>query len=247
MTGRRARRYGTLLSVVLALLLAMALAACTDDEGDLGGEGTPGSLLERAAEGEAGDAEPTREGIFGTGSQSTAELEEAADEPQPTATRRPLLTFGPTSAETDREALVALFNATGPIWFRSIGWLSDAPLSEWYGVTTDDDGRVTELRLPTNELGGEIPPELGNLANLESLNLGDNRLGGEIPPELGNLANLEYLNLRDNWLSGEIPPELGNLANLRELRLLGNELSGCVPSNLEGQLGVSQLGGLPYC
>ncbi len=47
----RARRYGTLLSVVLALLLATALVACTDDEGDPGG--TPGSLLGRAAEGEA--------------------------------------------------------------------------------------------------------------------------------------------------------------------------------------------------
>ena len=39
------------MSVILALLLATALVACTDDEGDPGG--TPGSLLERAAEGEA--------------------------------------------------------------------------------------------------------------------------------------------------------------------------------------------------
>ena len=47
------------------------------------------------------------------------------------------------SAETDREALVALYNATdGENWDRSANWLSDAPLGEWEGVNTDGDGRV---------------------------------------------------------------------------------------------------------
>ena len=32
---------------------------------------------------------------------------------------------------------------------------------------------------------------MGNLANLEELWLYDNQLSGPIPPELGNLANLE--------------------------------------------------------
>ena len=51
MTSRRTARYGTLLSVVLALFLTMALAACTDDGATP--KGTPGSLLEGAAEREA--------------------------------------------------------------------------------------------------------------------------------------------------------------------------------------------------
>ena len=72
-----------------------------------------------------------------------------------------------TSPETDREALVALYNATGgPNWNINDNWLSDVPVSEWFGVTTDDNGRVTELDLWGNWLIGEIPPELGNLANL---------------------------------------------------------------------------------
>ena len=67
-----------------------------------------------------------------------------------------------TSPETDREALVALYNATdGPNWTRNNNWLSDVPTSEWEGVTTDDNGRVTELDLRRNQLSGEIPPELG--------------------------------------------------------------------------------------
>ena len=140
-----------------------------------------------------------------------------------------------TAPETDREALVALYNSTdGPNWRRSRNWLSNAPLGEWYGVTTDNNGRVIELFLHENQLSGEIPPELGNLANLESLFLDLNQLSGEIPPELGNLANLSVLFLHENQLSGEIPPELGKLANLTHLALHENRLSGCVSASLLG-------------
>ena len=164
----------------------------------------------------------------------------ASDEARPT----PKTPLANTSPETDREALVALYNATdGPNWANNENWLSDAPIGEWYGVRTDDNGRVTWLFLYENRLSGEIPPELGNLANLETLGLSNNRLSGEIPPELGNLANLENLSLRGNELSGEIPSELGNLANLEDLslgrnQLRGgrNQLRGCVPTSLQDQL-----------
>ena len=44
----------------------------------------------------------------------------------------------PTSAETDREALVALYNSTdGPNWDDAQNWLSDRPLREWNGVDTE--------------------------------------------------------------------------------------------------------------
>ena len=43
---------------------------------------------------------------------------------------------------SDRDVLVALYNATdGPNWRFKTNWLSDAPLREWYGVsTTPTDG-----------------------------------------------------------------------------------------------------------
>ena len=106
----------------------------------------------------------------------------------------------------DREALAAVYNATGgPDWKRSDNWLSDSPIGEWEGVDTDAQGRVVVLSLPANRLSGEIPPELGNLASLVRLNLQFNQLSGEIPPELGNLASLDSLNLRGNQLSGCVP------------------------------------------
>ena len=93
-----------------------------------------------------------------------------------------------TVIPSERISLIALYQATnGASWTKSSGWLSDAPIGEWYGITTDVDGRVTELGLNGNSLEGTIPPELGDLAWLESLDLGDNALSGPIPLELTRL------------------------------------------------------------
>ena len=136
-------------------------------------------------------------------------------------------------AATDRAALVAFYNATGGANWRNNGnWLSSAPIGEWYGVTTDADGRVTRLFLYNNHLTGSIPGELGGLTNLEDLDLSGNQLTREIPAELGGLSNLTSLDLWQNQLSGEIPAELGGLANLTSLRLGDNQLTGAIPAEL---------------
>ena len=102
-------------------------------------------------------------------------------------------TIGGAPPET-MAALVALYNATGGANWRNNGnWLSNAPMGEWHGVTTDSDGRVTDLSLYDNQLTGSIPAELGNLTNLELLSLFNNQLTGAIPAELGGLTNLEVL------------------------------------------------------
>ena len=131
---------------------------------------------------------------------------------------------------------IQVYNATsGDNWANNDNWLSDKPLGEWHGVTTDSDGRVRRLDLSGNQLS-EVPPELGSLSNLTHLYLYDNQLSG-VPPELGSLSNLEWLWLQRNQLS-DVPSELGSLSNLEWLHLSGNQLSGVPPelgslSNLE--------------
>ena len=142
----------------------------------------------------------------------------------------------------DRAVLVALYEATnGPNWDYNWNWLTDAPLGEWHGVSTDASGRVQALELIKNGLTGEIPSDLGKLANLRNLHLGDNRLTGEVPPELGNLANLQSLWLFANGLTGEIPPELGKLASLKSLSLWSNGLTGVIPPELGGLVSLTWL------
>ena len=93
------------------------------------------------------------------------------------------------AAPAEREALVALYEATGGSnWDNNRNWLSNAPLGDWYGVDTDADGRVTSLNLRRNGLTGEIPPELGDLTSLESVHLHDNDLSGCVPVALRGVA-----------------------------------------------------------
>jgi hypothetical protein len=90
------------------------------------------------------------------------------------------------------------------------------------------------------EIGG-IPPEIGQLVNLEILDIEFlgvgckvynfdkdicieycdvmNGCSREIPPEIGNLTNLIELDLGHNFLIPYIPPEIGNLTNLTNLVL----------------------------
>ncbi|MXX03541.1 MAG: hypothetical protein F4Z49_07240 [Gemmatimonadetes bacterium] len=132
--------------------------------------------------------------------------------------------FGPDAL--DRAALVALFDGTGgPGWTLATNWSSDAPLSEWHGVTTDAEGRVTELLLDRNGLEGAIPADLFRLERLRSLSLLGNRLTGSIPPGIGRLARLEELEVSYNRLTGSIPPEIGRLVRLRILGANGNNFS----------------------
>jgi Leucine-rich repeat (LRR) protein len=82
------------------------------------------------------------------------------------------------------------------------------------------------------DLGGSIPPQLGNLSNLEILKLNGNHLNGIIPGELGNLLNLKELDLSGNRFNDVIPPELGKLTCLQKLRLANSHLIGSIPREL---------------
>ena len=164
--------------------------------------------------------------------------DDAHSGPIPTETTLPP---GSEPLSGDAATLVAFYNATdGPNWSDNTNWLTDAPISDWSGVTASNivnGGAVGEcvvrrLYISFDRLSGEIPAELANLAHLEYLNLNGNQLSGMIPIELGNLPNLEDLDLSDNQLSGAMPAELGNLPNLEELDLSDNQLGGEIPAEL---------------
>lgn len=149
----------------------------------------------------------------------------------------------------DREALVALYEATGgPYWKDNSHWLSDAPIESWYGVDVDSHGRVSKISLPENNLTGALPPQLGSLSGLTSLYIFRDNLTGPIPNELGRLRNLEWLYLDNNDLTGPIPPELSSLPKLEWMFLRENDLTGCIPETLR-KLPGNDLGdlGLPSC
>ena len=142
---------------------------------------------------------------------------------------------GQNTAATDKLALVALYDATdGSNWTTATNWTSDQPLSSWHGVTTDSDGRVTELDLNGNGLTGTLPSALGDLDVLERLDLGDNALSGELPAEAANLTSLQELHLRrSRALSGALPEAITELTDLDTVDIRETEL--CAPDDADFQ------------
>ena len=135
--------------------------------------------------------------------------------------------------DTQRAALEAVYaSMDGEGWTFSDGWLTDAPIGEWHGVTVDADGQVTKLDLQENGVGGAIPEEVGELTSLVELIFWNNEITGPIPAELGELTRLEILDLDWNDLTGEVPATLGSLENLEKLYFAKNRLTGPPPPSL---------------
>ncbi len=176
-------------------------------------------------------------------------------------TPTPTATAPPPAPAAERAALVALYNATdGPNWRYNDNWLTNQPISTWYGVFTDSNGNVSQLILDRNALSGTLPdlsaltsltrldlarndlsgqiPSLGAFVNLDNLDLAYNQFSGEIP-DLSSLTNLRRIDLNDNELSGQIP-DLSNLTSLNRLQLSSNKLSGQLPA-LDNLAALGQL------
>ncbi|KAG6493581.1 receptor-like protein EIX1 [Zingiber officinale] len=86
---------------------------------------------------------------------------------------------------------------------------------------------LTYLYLDDNNLGGLIPPSVGQLQQLEQLVLSHNSFH-RLPQSFGNATNLVIFSLAGNHLQGNLPPFFCNMM-LDVLDLSSNELSGEVP------------------
>lgn len=160
---------------------------------------------------------------------------------------------------SERDALVALYQSTGGAsWSERTNWLGEPGTEcDWYGIDCDETGaNVTEVSLYANNLEGSVPASIANLTKVRYLLLGNNDLHGPIPPQIGQLAQLErfygdaagftgnipqsfaslkkltFLNLRSNSLSGTLPAFVGDYPDLEELYLDGNQFSGAIPADL---------------
>ena len=143
---------------------------------------------------------------------------------------------------SEREALIALYDATGGNnWRYQNNWCSDKPISEWYGVTVGKNGMICSLDLSYNRLQGSLPEEIGNLATIEHLNLSNNQLSGELPIELFNLGHLSFLNLESNKFSGNLSSGIGKLKGLKNLLLEENNFIGTLPAELGELSGLQQI------
>ena len=107
-----------------------------------------------------------------------------------------------------------------------VGRLSNLIHLELTGVNSDHVG-----------LTGPIPPEIGNLRNLEGLFLSYNSFDS-LPPSMGNLTNLYQFDIIESQMGGELPAWIANWTKLKSLLIEDNKFTGSIPdlsnlSNLE--------------
>ncbi|XP_042031665.1 receptor kinase-like protein Xa21 isoform X2 [Salvia splendens] len=103
------------------------------------------------------------------------------------------------------------------------------------GVIPPGIGNLTSLQtldLSNNKLSGFIPETVGQLKQVEKLYLDSNQLQGYIPRDLCQMSSLGNLYLSNNMLTGPIPECLGEIGSLRLVSLASNKLNSTLPSNI---------------
>jgi hypothetical protein len=131
----------------------------------------------------------------------------------------------------------------------AFGWPTDTnpcPIGNmtWAGVICDQ-GQVVVLNLVCGAtlLNEPIPPILGNLTALTSLDLRNCGLTGPIPDAINNLVQLTRLRLMGNSLSGPIPGFLATFPTLGVPDLTNNQLTGAIPAFPNTAAIITRLGG----
>lgn len=138
--------------------------------------------------------------------------------------------------------LLSSWNSSVPLCqWRGLKWVFSGgiPLScndlsspQWTNLSLSKDPslHLVSLQLPSANLTGSLPRELGQFSMLQSLYLNINSLSGTIPLELGYSSSLSDIDLSENLLTGVLPPSIWNLCDkLVSLRIHGNSLLGSLP------------------
>ncbi|XP_055961744.1 probable leucine-rich repeat receptor-like serine/threonine-protein kinase At3g14840 isoform X2 [Mercurialis annua] len=88
---------------------------------------------------------------------------------------------------------------------------------------------------------GTIPPQFGNLANLEILVLSANNLTGNLPLSLTNLTKLTEFRISSNNFTGKIPNIFQSWNNLQKLEIQASGLEGPIPSTISALNNLTEL------
>ena len=100
-------------------------------------------------------------------------------------------------------ALMALYKQTkGKTWTRNGGWgNTKLDLGNWEGITCDEDGNVTHIKLSDNNLQGKLPDVFYAFPKLKQVVLSKNQLTGCLPLSFGYLPENCKADVRHNKLS----------------------------------------------
>lgn len=106
----------------------------------------------------------------------------------------------------------------------------------WTGIECQQNS-ITKLALPSFNVTGRLPSDIGSLEDLSELWLYDNHITGTIPSAIGRMTQLFNLFLYENNLIGTIPKEICT-STMYQFLLSYNSLSGTLPTEVGNMRGV---------
>jgi hypothetical protein len=162
---------------------------------------------------------------------------------------RPVMAQGQFVPAQDSLALVAMYHSlNGDAWINKAGWLVNR-VDTWRGVRTANVGTVENPQFRVVSFSsrgnmtvpGTLPPDVGNLTYLTSLDFRNEPLIGEMPAELGQLQFLENMEFRNTQMTGEIPwNSLVNAKSLSAFRIDQGTLYGEIPEIVGDLIGMKE-------
>ncbi|CAH8358928.1 unnamed protein product [Eruca vesicaria subsp. sativa] len=140
------------------------------------------------------------------------------------------LPFSVISQLDERSTLLDLKRALGdPPSLRQ--WNNTTSPCDWSEITCVA-GNVTKINFK-NQNFTEIPTNICDFPNLETLDLSYNLFSGEFPTVLYNCTKLRHLDLSQNYFNGSLPSDIDRLSpELEVLDLSANGFSGDIPKKI---------------
>jgi hypothetical protein len=133
-----------------------------------------------------------------------------------------------------RSFVIAYYVHNGNIQYPDAMYSDETDLDEErINKTCSQDGEFQHLWLYDNVLVGTLPPEIGMLSLLETIDISDSLgLLGAFPTQLGQLTRMKYFSSEYNSISGTLPTELGLLTSMRDFDVDSQFLTGTIPTEL---------------
>lgn len=173
------------------------------------------------------------------------------------------------SDRNDVGVLTLLYQSTGgDDWYNNDGWLTDADICEWYGITcweegADRIGRVRHIHLDNNNLVGSIPQNVYALETLTTMTFSRNKI--VLPFEqIANSPHMHHINIAATkttqfngignandffkhlvadklLIQGTIPREIFDITSLTTLSMAECELTGLMEEEISKMQSLEKL------
>ena len=146
------------------------------------------------------------------------------------------------------------YSLGGPNWSHEVDWMSKSHSCKWntfyrthsqipvdVGASCYGGDALRQIYLPSLNLRGDIPTEVGLLLDLTDFDLHKNKVDGILPEDMKNLHELKNIHMNENHLLGNLPLWISDLTNLKSLQLADNQMHGELPTTLSEMTQLTHL------